>query len=309
MRQAIAFKVLDIILLLSLRIGPEQTRIEMEFILKAYFNAFNLVRNTIINQKPITTSKPLIIRQSATFKPRSSIVAFSHSNNSFRNKNSFDEYLKFSYDKSTNEIIGSSIKADTINSDTDTETTAYKYRTHSIGLLSLNIDENDAITSDSIESSSSKTDISLESNATSLNRTDCDEILNTFTSELAHIAYFSISRLNSGVYIDSILKHSDLIHQMCLLYEQENKNQSKNLNYSIPNRTSDESFKTSLNSSFSMSINTSKLNSKISSSYGSSFNENVSVIGNQIQINQNTSDKVIDSNKNFIVKFSEQELK
>lgn len=49
MRQAIAYKILDIILLLSLRIGPEQTRIEMEATLKAYFSGFSLVRSKLMD--------------------------------------------------------------------------------------------------------------------------------------------------------------------------------------------------------------------------------------------------------------------
>lgn len=53
-----------------------------------------------------------------------------------------------------------------------------------------------------------------------------EEILNTFTAELAHTAYLSISRLNSGVYIDSILSNAELIHRMNLLDEQANKTRS-----------------------------------------------------------------------------------
>lgn len=200
-RQALAFKVLDIILLLGYRIGPEQTRIEMEFILKAYFNSFYLVRNTILNQtsnQALSTSKPLVIkRNQSVFKQRTSIVAFSNSSyHRTTSKNSLDEYYKFSYDKSTNELIGTSLKADTLTADSDTSTDTYtsKYRTHSIGLLSLNLEENDqpspASTEDSVVSSVES------SNNTKVN--DNDEIINTFTCELAHTAYFSVSRLNSG---------------------------------------------------------------------------------------------------------------
>ena len=42
-RQVLAYKTLDIILILSLRIGPEQTRIEMEMALKLYFDVFTQV--------------------------------------------------------------------------------------------------------------------------------------------------------------------------------------------------------------------------------------------------------------------------
>ena len=54
MRQTIAFKILDIILLLSLRIGPEQTRIEMSQTLKAYFDTFSLTHSSHTSSSPTT---------------------------------------------------------------------------------------------------------------------------------------------------------------------------------------------------------------------------------------------------------------
>lgn len=52
--------------------------------------------------------------------------------------------------------------------------------------------------------------------------------------------------------------------------------------------------------------------SKNSSSYGSSFSENVSLIGNQIQLNRQDSSELNKTNnetKNFVLKFSEQDLR
>lgn len=94
--------------------------------------------------------------------------------------------------------------------------------------MSLN-DEDDAAathTSEGLENSTEKLSASiteeseLPSNALSPSKVD-DEIFNTFTNELAYTAYISISRLNSGVYIDSILTNADLIHQMCLQDEKK----------------------------------------------------------------------------------------
>ena len=51
-------------------------------------------------------------------------------------------------------------------------------------------------------------------------------MFNTFTIELAHTAYLSISRMCSGVYIDSIMSNADLIHRMCLLDEQITRKQN-----------------------------------------------------------------------------------
>lgn len=141
MRQALAYKILDIILLISLRIGPEQTRIEMTHILRVFFDGFNQVKSTL--QSPATnqslqsprgvteTTPSSATRARSAFKARTSIVSFdqtggtrrfvpptsnstdlnsSVSNDNASNDDSFDEYLKFSYDQSTNEIIGSSLR-------------------------------------------------------------------------------------------------------------------------------------------------------------------------------------------------------
>lgn len=197
MRQVLSYKTLDIILLMSLRIGPEQTRIEMERVLKAFFNGFSLVRSSIMNpsvsftkalrsDKSISSSQEIVNQQFKTsvsrgaFKARASIVSFNHqrlnnsnlsnskenllssnnnnnNNSSFSEKdlfndemNSFDEYLKFSYDQTTNEIVGSSLKPNNIGLGTNnnkrlslsTTGATYKYRTQSFGLLSLNNEGN-----------------------------------------------------------------------------------------------------------------------------------------------------------------------
>ena len=169
MRQVLAFKILDIILILSLRIGPEQTRIEMEKVLRKYFDGFSLVRSSIMNSSMLA-SKPVRIEElnknerstkypystRDVFKARPSIVSFSNHRSSLGSKDnnlllnnsaivesnsskdtisdlsSYDEYLKYSYDQSTNEITGSSLKnsSDVVK--------RHKYRSQSFGLLSLN---------------------------------------------------------------------------------------------------------------------------------------------------------------------------
>ena len=265
MRQVLAYKVLDIILLLSLRIGPEQTRTEMETTLKAYFNVFSLVRSYIFSSENII-SKPVQIEQrknensrvgfitakqsfsrvgSINYKGRNSTFAKSQQyskdfvqsfistsdlNDSMDNSdpiNSYDDFLKYSYDQTTNEIVGSSIKS-IVNEHTVKQTLniPYKFRSQSIGLLSLN-DDDDHNSEDCCDSSKEASDpkhacsIKEENEtATRVHKVD-DDILNTFTSELAFTAYLTIARLNSGNYIDSILSNADLIHQMCLQDEQK----------------------------------------------------------------------------------------
>ena len=104
-----------------------------------------------------------------------------------------------------------------------------------------------------------------------------NEIINTFTSELAYTAYLSISRLNSGVYIDAILPNTDLIHHLCLQDEQKRQ------------KTQNSTEKKKLSEASVTGINIKQYEPKTgfnSSSYGASFNEHVSVIGNQIQISQ-----------------------
>jgi hypothetical protein len=283
MRQVLAYKILDIILLISYRIGPEQTRIEMEPLIKAYFEGFNQVRTNVMNSLPskndsVTNesaqtplhhqlNQPYQARSNlsrSAFKARTSIVLFnqntvgggnprflsggnnngekdnllldSYANNSMslnnggemnddNDMNSFDEYLKFSYDQTTNEIVGSSLKS-TNNGKREITMSAsggdQKYRSQSFGLLSLN-SENDGkslqkktntkfvncikkfiikfiylnkegdLDANKNFQSKSPTEDGLTSNL-KIN----DEILNTFSIELAHIAYLSISRLNSG---------------------------------------------------------------------------------------------------------------
>lgn len=222
MRQTLAYKILDIILLVSYRIGPEQTRLEMERIIREYFKGFDLVKaslainslgnnnnnTTTTTQSPSNTSAILntttasattttttaSTRRSA-FKARTSIVSFDQSSNrrymSSNSKNnppgsnaagsgnptnelmntsggltdllndSFDEYLKFSYDEATNEIVGSSLRpsqqqqASAVAAASSSSTTAaaksslnesadaQKYRTASFGLLSEHDNEND----------------------------------------------------------------------------------------------------------------------------------------------------------------------
>ncbi len=55
--------------------------------------------------------------------------------------NSFEDFVKFSYDQNTNEIIGSSLKQSSItdanNNSSGMRMAAYRFRSQSFGLLSL----------------------------------------------------------------------------------------------------------------------------------------------------------------------------
>ena len=271
-RQVLAYKILDIILILSLRIGPEQTRIELEKILKTYFDGFSQVRARIMDHslfKTSSASKPVKIDQSnadeksnkkltlsrGASKARASIVEieFRHHRNSSLSKdtsmflnnpntnnttgdlnssketlddvNSFEDFVKFSYDQSTNELIGSSLKNSSITTDSNNINTrlgAYRFRSQSYGLLSLSNEENEK----SINYNAQRTDIIQNSASNEEGADKNDEMFNTFTIELAHTAYLSISRMCSGVYIDSIMSNADLIHRMCLLDEQITRKQN-----------------------------------------------------------------------------------
>ncbi|CAF0855447.1 unnamed protein product [Brachionus calyciflorus] len=322
MRQALAFKTLDILLLLSLRIGPEQTRILMEQVLRAFFSSFSQVRSNIMNPS-LFPSRPIRIdneskstnTKNSFIKARASIMSFNNQRRqepftiSTENKelivsddlNSFDEYLKFSYDPSTNEIIDSPLKT---SKRLALSSAGPKYRTQSFGLLSLNNEEDSDQFSPETQSP--------RDNSAGLN----DEMANTFTCELAHTAYLSISRLTSGNYIDGILKNGDLIHRMCLLDEQANKKLNSIHNQSRKSREEFES-----RSVTGINITQNSLKSKTSSSsiqttsYGSSFSEHVGISGNQIQINTDDLSPTRDDsdlsfiNSKFTLKFSEKELK
>lgn len=130
---------------------------------------------------PITTnSASSVFTRRSAFKSRPSIVSFDQTstrrfippNNTpsgeTTNQNdlnisesartdlsdSFDEYLKFSYDHSTNEIIGSSLKPQSVNDSPNLtvenkqvaeSSVSQKYRTTSFGLLSEQYNENEGI--------------------------------------------------------------------------------------------------------------------------------------------------------------------
>lgn len=194
MRQALAYKTLDIILILSLRIGLEQTRILMKEVLKIFFDSFSQVRFNIMNSA-LFPSRPIQIKTESKYstkalfmKPRVSIMSFnqrsSKQDQASRERLTSDEddYLKVSVDLS-NSLGG---KGCEFNSGTT------KFRTQSFGLLSLN-DDND--TNDQQNNTESH-DIPLENSIGSLGSND--EMVNTFTCELAHTAYMGISRLTSG---------------------------------------------------------------------------------------------------------------
>ena len=186
MRQALAYKILDIILLISLRIGPEQTRIELTYLLRVFFDGFNQVKSTL-QQSPSINQSPSVrqaetsvssIRTRSAFKARTSIVSFDQTgvrrfvatnqstdlNNSAANNSaaaankdqnlldnstnelndSFDEYLKFSYDQSTNEIVGSSLKAaNVIGSKNFSSPETSRYRGSNFGILEQPENNND----------------------------------------------------------------------------------------------------------------------------------------------------------------------
>lgn len=240
-RQVLAFKILDIMLILSLRIGPEQTRIEMGRILRAYFEGFTLVRSVVSAN---IQSKPLQIGKSETknnktpmnrgiFKARASLVNFNNqklcgftpgSTNENLNESdgSVDDYIKYSFDSITNEVISSSFKKH--QTEKETQRASFKLRSNSFGILhnqgkfmpfpstymSQVIISGFFGKENEIESSSFDTDGLSSSYATKSESKYCetsvsdeansfDEIVNTFTPELAHTAYLSISRLNSGL--------------------------------------------------------------------------------------------------------------
>ncbi len=140
-------------LILSLRIGPEQTRIEMGRVLRTYFDGFSLVRSVVsanVQSKPVQISKSVTknINKSAVnrgiFKARASIVNFNNqklseftpgsaNENLNASDGSVDDYIKYSFDSITNDLISSSFK----NHQTEIETqrASFKLRSNSFGIL------------------------------------------------------------------------------------------------------------------------------------------------------------------------------
>lgn len=196
MRQALAFKTLDIILILSLRIGLEQTRILMKEVLKAFFDSFSQVRFNIMNPS-VFPSRPIQIKNESKYsskasfmKPRVSIMSFNQRSNKQELASreplatSYeDEYLKVSVDLSNNST-GKSIEHNS---------NGIKFRTQSFGLLSLNNE-------DECDQPTDSSDLQENPFENSVNFGQSEEVVNTFTCELAHTAYLGISRLTSGYF-------------------------------------------------------------------------------------------------------------
>ena len=149
-----SYKLLDILLLISLRLGRENTRIEMELIFRTFFDSFSIHQqpqqqqnasmiilnsfNTNNNSPKTTTAssnnntQPLKIEKS-----RDNMTSFKSLLSSNKNEDdaSDDVYYKLSYNQSNDEITGSSFKPDKLNSTIDS-----KFRTQSFTLLNFNND-------------------------------------------------------------------------------------------------------------------------------------------------------------------------
>lgn len=86
MRLALAYKILDIMLLISYRIGPEQTRIEMSHIFRIYFSGFDqvkYVKSPVVTNSNVDVTTKLSLSRS-TIKARTSIVSFDQAASSRR---------------------------------------------------------------------------------------------------------------------------------------------------------------------------------------------------------------------------------
>jgi hypothetical protein len=354
-RQVIAYKILDIIFLISLRIGPEQTRTELETIFKIFFDGFTAVWNSNIT-KPVDivseteAESPPTSGLNRKFKARASIASIlrhkqsksnatestnrqyltvtsdsDNLNDESMNELDIDDFYKFSYDQTTNELTGSTVRtlstlstistsgklnantvSPTSNSGNNNSTTKHhphhrKNRSQSFGLLSLNNYENE-----------NESSVILESNQlfkvdSPIMNKKVEEMLNTFTVELAHTAYMSISRLNSGVYVDSILPNSELIQQMCSQFEKNQANTS--LKFSVPKITNKNKVSSTIISPSSQKVDSTFLSSQydggLGASYGASFDDKATLVGNQLT---NKKMSVLAANNNGI-KFSELDLK
>ena len=158
-RHILSYKLLDILLLISLRLGRENTRIEMEQLFRAFFDCFSIHNltnsfstnsasasssvNTNISNSPIKTvtsnTQPVLIaniskqnvENEKTNAPIKSLLTNS-------NTASSEGYFKLSYNPSNNEIQGSSFLPDKrTNPVIDANP---KFRSQSFTLLNFNND-------------------------------------------------------------------------------------------------------------------------------------------------------------------------
>lgn len=260
-RHILCFKILDIILLLCHRLGREISHVQMEYILKKYFDGFSVLN---------TSSNTSILLKFSNEIPNALSPKLSENN----------ELIKpYSTRHKKTNSLGEIIKN--------------RLNSGSFNLISL---KNEDIEYEKVTNSTVNHD---ESN---LN----EEFLLTFTPELAHAAYFSISRYISSNFVDSILSNHVLIHELCMKH-------SKNLRDESENNSINESA-ISLNKKRNFNFDESGvINAR---SHGSSFNENISFTGNQIQFNisdsihEKISYKNVDYlNKAFSINFNEKDLR
>ena len=157
-RNILSYKLLDILLLISLRLGRENTRVEMEVIFRTFFDSFSIHNNhqpstpnssfissitssIVNNNSPKVTAenqqtKPLLIekkkKNEVENNPINSFKSLLSSDKHLEDNNE-EVYYKLSYNQSNNEITGSSFKPDKLNPAVDT-----KFRSQSFTLLSFN---------------------------------------------------------------------------------------------------------------------------------------------------------------------------
>ena len=148
-RSVLCFKILDVLLLISLRLGREITHVKMDSILRVFFNGFSVLMlfpNLMQLRKQLMERTPSMTK---SLKPTHERKV-SHTNDSWI----------FKKDVATG--------------------ASGKYQTQSFGLLSLT---NDSSEQNNEEPASGRDDDALK-----------DELFDTFSPELAHKAYFAISR-------------------------------------------------------------------------------------------------------------------
>ncbi|CAF3326369.1 unnamed protein product [Rotaria socialis] len=183
-RSICAYRMLDILLLLSLRLGYESTRLYMNDSIRAFFACFQSTHESIDDTNP---SRTVSVPSSSANRPHSPAFLSSHTTNT--NSTDGDEYCRITIDSITKSYkIDAPAKPLSLNSK--------QVRGASHSLLTTQYIEDD---------SSSSTNIHTRESIQ-------QEIDATFTCELACTAFVQFCRLCGDQHMNSLVTRNDNIY-------------------------------------------------------------------------------------------------
>ncbi|XP_013406370.1 WD repeat-containing protein 81 isoform X2 [Lingula anatina] len=212
-RKLLCYKVVDVIYLICLRIGFEQTRQHMSQVMQCFFQVFDLVHE----RKHSGNNEP----------KRSSATAIPNKKESLTDSNEL--FLEIKKDSVNNEYkIGTPVCVADLISPTKSfgSSGSWHRRSHSLTPLEPVVPHSQA-DEDNPEQVATKEKI-------------MDELRQTFTPEMAYTAYIPLCQVYGGIHMEQYLKNESLIRELCTRHDEETSLQNK-MDYSGDSSDSGES--------------------------------------------------------------------